>query len=93
MEETLKQILNKLEKLDVIDKELKELKTDINGLKIDVDGLKAGQERLEGKVTGLESKIDKLAVKEEEHFNQVLNEIGYVFNDLENKIKAVDTKV
>ncbi len=83
MEDILKQILNKLDTMEGSIKELKE-----------------GQAKLEGKVTGLESKvtsiegkIDKLTVKEEEHFNQVLNEIGYVFNDLENKIKAVDTKV
>ncbi len=80
MEEILKQILSEIKKTnEKLDSLEKEIKTDIKELK-------EGQVKLEGK-------IDKLSEKEEEHFNQVLNEIGYVFNDLENKIKAVDTKV
>ncbi len=39
MEDTLKQILNKLDKLDVIEEELKELKTDVKDLKGKIDKL------------------------------------------------------
>jgi chromosome segregation ATPase len=93
MEETLKQILSKLNtmeekvnKIDSIEKELKELKTDVKDLKGQVTGL-------EGKVTCIEGKIDKLTEREENHFNQVINEIQYVYEGLDKRITPLETKV
>ncbi len=35
----------------------------------------------------------KLAEKETDHFNQVINEIQYVFTDLDKRITALEAKV
>jgi len=35
----------------------------------------------------------KLAEKETDHFNQVINEIQYVFTDLDKRITAIEAKV
>ena len=67
------------ETLKLILSELKELKTDVKDLK--------------SKVTSLEGKIDKLAEREENHFNQVINEIQYVYDGLDKRITPLETKV
>ena len=59
--------------------ELKELKTDVKDLK--------------GKVSIIEGKIDKLTEREENHFNQVLNEIQYTYDGLDKRITPLETKV
>ncbi|MEQ8187682.1 MAG: hypothetical protein ABRQ39_06880 [Candidatus Eremiobacterota bacterium] len=59
--------------------ELKELKTDVKDLK--------------GKATSLEGKIDKLAEKEENHFNQLANEIQYLYDGMDKRISVIEAKV
>jgi chromosome segregation ATPase len=74
MEDTLKLILSKLDKLDTIDQEVKELK-------ISVD-------KIDSRLTNVESKIDKLDKREDEHFDHLAAAIFDCRVKLEDKIDA-----
>lgn len=80
MEEVLKQILS----------ELKEFKEEFQEFKQETKekftSLETGQKKLEGK-------IDKLTEREENHFNQVLDEIQYTYEGLDKRITPLETKV
>jgi chaperonin cofactor prefoldin len=83
MEETLKLILNKLDTMES-----------------SINHLKEGQSRLEGKVNGLEKgqevindRLDKIDNKIENRFNQVLNEIQYLYDGMDKRITALEAKV
>jgi peptidoglycan hydrolase CwlO-like protein len=79
-EQILKEILSELREVKT---ELKEFKQET---KERLTSLETGQKKLEGK-------IDKLTEREENHFNQVLNEIQYTYEGMDKRITPLETKV